>query len=574
MSKNSNKQEEIYTFGIGRISSKKQAQEGESFEDQRDSILHFAERKGYNNVHTFKCSLSGRTEIDELIERMTTFLEETPYKIKYCIFKKIDRITRGGTDAYSFISSALKKYDVSLIDTYEIIQPDINTLEQYGFGYDWSRFSPTGTATLLEITRAKDEVRDILTRMIGQEIKLIQEGFRVREANDGYKNEFIYINGKKKCILVPNPSRAEYYVKMFNLRARGNLTDQEIVDFINAEGFKSRQRKVWDKDGNLIGKKEGKSLTIKQLQRIVQRPVYAGFNCEKWTHGKLIKGNGWDGLVSVDIFNRANSGKVFIKENKDGNYELLENYSLIRKSKRNKNNPNFPHKWVLCDKCRMSFLASSPRGKSGAGFPAYHCGVKNNKSRNHKYFGIPKYDFDLNVETLIKSLEFNEEYLDVFEKVLINKYRERENEVIKSSSNINRNISDMQKEQSNLIKNLVSIESPVARRKIEEEIEAMEINIDNARNKRDEMEIREHDIRSYIRSARYLMEHPEELLIVPSNFEVQRALMGLVFDTIPTYSQITNGTPKLSLIFRLSEQFKRDKSQLVTLRGVEPRFSH
>ncbi|MFA7285229.1 MAG: recombinase family protein [Candidatus Paceibacterota bacterium] len=569
MEKKQTQQQKICSFGVARVSSDKQAQEGESFDDQRDAIARFAERKGWDNVHTFRFSLSGRTEVSELVKRMTDFLEETPHKIEYCIFKKIDRITRAGTDGYSEIQSALKKYGVEIVDTYEIIQPERNTLEHLGFEYDWSRFSPTGTATLMEINRAKDETRDILTRMIGQEINLVQQGYRVREPNDGYKNETIYVGGKKKCIPVPNPPRSEYYIKMFELREQGNLTDEEIVERINNEGFRSRKRTIWDSDRNPIGKTEGKPLTVKQLQRIILRPVYAGFNCEKWTYGKLVKGNGWDGLVSIETFNRANRGKVFIKETEDGGYELLRDYSPIRQSQKNKNNPLFPHKWVLCDKCSMPFLASAPKGKSGAGFPAYHCGVKNNKSRNHKYYGISKTDFELNVEELLRSLEFNDEYLDVFEKVLINKYREREKEVVKSSSNINRNISDMQNEQANLISQLITIESRVARKSIERKIETIEIDIDKARSERDEMEIKEHDIRSYIRSARYLMEHPEELLIEPDNFEIQRALMGLVFDIMPTYSQITNGTPKLSLTFKLSEQFKRDKNLLVTLQRIE-----
>jgi hypothetical protein len=45
----------------------------------------------------------------------------------------------------------------------------------------------------------------------------------------------------------------------------------------------------------------------------------------------------------------------------------------------------------------------------------------------------------------------------------------------------------------------------------------------------------------------------------------QKAFFNLVFAQIPTYQEIVNGTPKLSLVFKLSEEFKTDKSALVTL---------
>lgn len=52
----------------------------------------------------------------------------------------------------------------------------------------------------------------------------------------------------------------------------------------------------------------------------------------------------------------------------------------------------------------------------------------------------------------------------------------------------------------------------------------------------------------------------------------RKALMSLFFEEMPTYLEIVNGTPKLRPIFRLSEAFKGSNTQLVTSRGIEPRF--
>ena len=56
------------------------------------------------------------------------------------------------------------------------------------------------------------------------------------------------------------------------------------------------------------------------------------------------------------------------------------------------------------------------------------------------------------------------------------------------------------------------------------------------------------------------MEHPEEKLLKQENFTILRALYGLVFDILPTYTEIVSGTPKLSLPYKLSNEFKDEKT--------------
>ena len=70
---------------------------------------------------------------------------------------------------------------------------------------------------------AKAEVTNILTRMIGREIELTNQGFKVRQAADGYQNQKVLVEGKKKVIQVPDIDRAKFFIEMFNLRAAGAL---------------------------------------------------------------------------------------------------------------------------------------------------------------------------------------------------------------------------------------------------------------------------------------------------------------------------------------------------------------
>ena len=103
-------------------------------------------------------------------------------------------------------------------------------------------------------------------------------------------------------------------VKMFELRALRLYTDIEVVKMVNALGYKTRERNRWSRDKErIIGKSGGRPLTVKQLQRIIQNPIYCGVKVHKYTGYKPVKQK-YPGLVSIDLFNRANNGKVFVKE--------------------------------------------------------------------------------------------------------------------------------------------------------------------------------------------------------------------------------------------------------------------
>ena len=103
--------------------------------------------------------------------------------------------------------------------------------------------------------------------------------------------------------------------------------------------------------------------------------------------------------VSIETFNKANRGKIYIKES-DGTFEILYNYNPEKiVNRRLKYNPEYPYKSVvLCPKCRNSFLGSASTGRSGQKFPSYHC------SRNHSRYAVDKKTFDAAVEKYVNNL--------------------------------------------------------------------------------------------------------------------------------------------------------------------------
>lgn len=548
---------------------------GGSLDNQETLGRLYAKNNGWNVVRVFRKPHSGATTERSDIEEIIQFIKHSEFKIHFFIFKSIDRFTRAGYPEYERCKNRFANLGVELVDTYGIIQPKKNTLAHLGnFGYDWAETSPTEAAEMLASYSGKQERRDILLRLIGGEISLVQEGFAVRRAPDGMQNKKILTGHKERYIRVPDPERAHYFIMMFELRAHG-LDDKEIVARINAMGFQTRTFRRWDRSNaenpKVTGQKGGQKLTVKRLQRYMLQTEYAGIICEKWTHYKPIRAR-YDGLVSLETFNLANRGKIFIKENPDNSLQLLYDYSQYDKiqTKRLKNNPDYPLKFILCSTCRKPFLGSRSRGKSGKLYAAYHCGGNKIGNRTHPYIRIPKTEFEEAIRQFLELLHFDQSFLNSFEAVFMDTYRKREKEIVNQSSLISHNVGALKAQQASDLEALTTTKSAVVRKMLEEKIEDLDYQIQQAQNQRDEIEITEQDIKSFIRFAKTIMEHPAENLLDIDDMRAQQTLFNLIFAGMPTYQEILNGTPKLSLVFKLSGDSNATNSQLVAPTGVEP----
>lgn len=548
-----------------RVSDSKQLA-GNGLEDQERIGLFTANRIGAHVVKVFKHAHSGRKTERGDLDEIIAYIKKSKIKIHYLIIKGIDRLTRNGYPVFAVLKKELETLGVQLIDSSGIIQPQRNTLEHLGdFDYDWAKDISGEVFEMIEAHKGKNEVHISLSRMIGAEIFLVQDGFRVRRAPDGYKNERVYSGNKKRVILAPDPERAHFFETMFELRIRG-LSDKEAVEQLNAMGYRTKEQNKWDKKKeNIIGKIGKNKLNVKQFQRFICNPIYAGINIEKWTKGQPAPRR-YKGLISVEKFNQANRGKIHIKENENGDIEIIDNKKI--KEVRLKNNPYYPFKFFLCHICDKKMMGSAPKNKMNNPSPRYHCG--GTPSRKHKYYSISKDEFENNILKYIQSLNFNPEYLEPIKITLLNKYREREQEVVEASSKISRNVSDLKAEQSQKLRDFSNSKSPVLRELIEKEVEQLDIEIKKAEEKRDYIEINERDIKAFIRHAKEIMEHPSKMLINIDDMRTQEALFGLVFKEIPSYQKIINGTPELTWIFKASREYEGNKTRMVTPRGVEP----
>lgn len=367
---------------MARASSSKQADQGDTLEAQLEVCGNYALKMGWEVVKKFPLVESGRKMEREYFEEVLAYCENPKNNIKYIVFKNISRFTRQGSDVYREIKRRMRKVGVQLRDIYGTIGKDVNTLESFGLEYSWSRYSPTESSETHEADKAKDFARDSLTQMIGAEIGYVRKGYWNRRPPYGFQNKKIdTADDGERNILIPEKIEADFVKKMYALRCSRTLDDQEIVDKLNSFGYLSRERKQRDRrTRKVIGKNGKMQLTVKQFQKYLANPIYAGVICEKWTLYKPLRAK-FPGLVTIDSFNDANLGKIrLVESGTDVHIQYGENLTANKSIKRrSKSNPLYPYRGiVMCPMCNQPVTGSASKGMSGKAYPAYHC------SRGHK----------------------------------------------------------------------------------------------------------------------------------------------------------------------------------------------
>jgi hypothetical protein len=173
-------------------------------------------------------------------------------------------------------------------------------------------------------------------------------------------------------------------------------------------------------------------------------------------------------------------------------------YFPSQKTRRLKDNPEYRFKNILCDDCKKPFLESASRSKDGKKHPAYHCGGAPKGVRSHGYNRITKADFEASIAKFVGSLKFDTAFIESFEMVVNDAYRTREKKIVSHSSSISQNVAELKKERASAIEALIVTRSPIARKQIEEKINALQAQIDQAEGRRKEIEVAEKDIKSFI----------------------------------------------------------------------------
>lgn len=539
-----------------RVSSGKQKRDGDSPEEQRQRGESLARSQNIQLVDTVILVESASHEdqpMQEIVERCRANPD-----IEIVLVKAIDRFTRGGSAAYIKLKEQLDQLNVALIDTFGIIDSRrVNTLEHTGFKYYWSDYSPSFKSEILEAEHAKDELRDIMTRMIGAEIRYTQLGYWMRQPPYGFTSETVDTNHGKRVILKPHPEESVFIRRVFDMRAQGIYSSQEIADEINGLGFQTRISYVRDKYDRSKVKKitGGRKMDVKMVDRIAHNLIYAGIIKGKWTNDKPVKAQ-FEGIVSVGLFNKANHGRLIIEMT---DREIFVHHKQPPKWQQVKKmiNPKFPFKKVIgCPHCKKPLSASAARGKLGKYYPAYHC------SRDGHYFRMPQAEFDATIERFVKSIELEPQHIDKLLEMIEVSWRAQQQQRAQNDQQLIEQRQALEAQIRVTVDRMKVITSETALKYMGNDIEDAEKQIKELDSKLANKAEDEVDIVQILQYARYLLKHLSELILDLSNPLRKAAFFGVIFNQMPSYADLDFETheksplPGVNGLFRIALAIK------------------
>ena len=555
-----------------RVSSEKQAVIGDSPEDQREQGERYAKNNNIVLRHTMTYAESAAKDIQPM-QNVVNYAIDPKNNLDVVIVKSIDRFTRGGAYFYDQLKRQLGPHNVELMDIHGVISNvKVNTLEHLGMEYRWSKFSPSRKSELLEAERANDEVRDILTRMIGSEIRYTQLGYWLRKALYGFKSHKVESQHGKRTILKPHEREAPIIRRMYELRAEALLSDDQIAGEMNRMGFVTPIKVIRDKYDRtkIVRRSGGKQMTAKLLRVYVAKTIYAGVNTEKWTAGTPVKCK-FDGLVPLELWNRANRGKISIRYAEDSPEQpIVERKPKLEKyAKKNVYNADFPYRKVVsCPTCQHSLLGSASRGRLGKYYPAYHC-----TTRGH-HFRVPKREFDAAMDQFLEKVQISPERVDQLMEAVLAVWQKRQGQHEEQQAQSANRHEELEAQMKVIVDKMKIISSETALKYMEEDLMKLEVQLQDLDNHNDQQASSEsRSIPDMLTYVKYFMKHMKDLLIDHCNPVMRAHYFGVIFDQVPNFAEIKDGSANISQIPGVNELFRLahgEKVPLVGMRGLEP----
>lgn len=333
-------------YGYTRVSTEEQVADGNSLANQRRAIEKYARGNNIEIVGWYvEEGVSAKTAHRPELEKMLGDCRKHRGEIDHIVVYNISRISRNISSYYREIGSMLAYDGITLRSTMEPIDE-----------------TPMGKLMLnisLAFHQFDNDVKGKTSHdnMVG----VAANGWWVTQPPVGFVTEKVFIDDyhndghqKTRSILVPDTANdmGAKIAQVFNrfAEAGGEMSEIDAWRFALEIG--------------VTMPRSNKPISFSTFDRMLRRPVYAGYsNSAKLLNGEMTKLR-FDGLVSLETFSK-------VQEILNGKKKL---FSPCPSS-------FYPLKDTLvCSRCGGHILASAPAGGSGKKSPRYHCRCKGHSS--------------------------------------------------------------------------------------------------------------------------------------------------------------------------------------------------
>lgn len=229
----------------------------------------------------------------------------------------------------------------------------VNPFAKYGKNYPIFNYDPSENNQWDKAQRARQYIIESIGVATRAGMDYLYAGYWFTGRPTGYKVVRVETeeHGQRIILVNDESDQAKWRVKIYELRAQGNIPDDDIVKELNGLGYKTKlQNKRNKATFKIIGTTGGNPLNKKSMLEIIKNPINARIICNARTNMKAIKGKEFAPLVSIDLWNRANRGKYEIVENGEAVTILWDKPDDFLLSK-NKDSPKYAHRTKV--KCHV-----------------------------------------------------------------------------------------------------------------------------------------------------------------------------------------------------------------------------
>lgn len=472
-------------YGYTRVSTEEQVADGNSLENQRKAIEKYARAHNIEIMGWYvEEGVSAKTAHRPELEKMLEACRNNRGEIDHIVVYNISRISRNIASYYKEIGAMLAHDGVTLRSTMEPIDE-----------------TPMGKLMLnisLAFHQFDNDVKGQTSHdnMVGvaangwwvtqPPVGLVTKRIPIDEyQNDGHQ--------KTRSILIPDTRNdiGKKIATVFN-------------KFAEAGGYMS-EADAWRLALKLgiTMPRTGKPISFSSFDRMLRRPVYAGYSNSALVGGELKKLR-FDGLITLDTFLKVQD----ILGGKKKEYNPLPNGFYPLKGT------------FICSKCDGHVLASAPTGGSGKKSPRYHC-----RCKGHGSMGVVE-AHDLFVE-LLKQITPTDDTVKLF-KEIVRRTAARKlgdaNKEIKRLKELESNLSD----QIEATLHSYLIEKDITKEQMDFFTNRLEKQRQEVRKQQEEQEKAQQISESTIAYICKFIKNPAKLWI-DSDFESKRAFQQMLF---------------------------------------------
>lgn len=493
-----------------RVSSAEQV-ENTSLESQEERCKEYAKRENIKITKVFiEKGESAKTANRTEFNKAIEFCGKNKKIIDYFIVYKIDRFARNQTD-HVITQAILKKCGVALRSTTEPInETSVGRLME---------------GVLSSFAEFDNNVRT--ERSIGGMREKLKQGVWVWQAPFGFHRLY------KGANITPEENMSPFIKLAFEEWSKGTYSYESLAEYLFKRGFVT---------------KAGKEPTAQLMEKIIKNPIYCGI--------MIGLGGEFEGaytpIISKELWEQCQT-----------------NYKKKKLSAhRSINNPKFPLRRIcVCTECNKSLTASNSKGRSKS-YSYYH----HQKQDCLKAKFIPTETFEQLFVEYLDEINPSKKYEEVFKAIMIDIWQSNYKKFNEDNKKINKKIDSLGQDRDKIFdlhrSNIYSDEEFAEQKKmINQKIyDKRQLLQDNHIEEFNMEEALDHCFNFVSETSKNWLRmkdtNPDRLLW----FQKQ------VFPEKITFDGEKFGTANLGLVYKLSEECGDDKSQLVTLRGIEPRF--